>query len=419
MSEANSRAGLVERLAREGYLSPAWRDAFTRVDRERFVPDRVWVRDGDGYRPVDRATDPARWLSLVHDDQALVTQVEGDSTDADAEGAAAGNSAAALIPTSSASMPRVVATMLDALAVADGMKTLEIGTGTGYNAALLAQRLGEQHVVSVEADPRVADTARANLKAAGHSPTVVTGDGTLGCPDRAPFDRVISTCALHAVPYALVEQTVPGGLIVLPWGTGLYNGVLLRLTVADDGTRTAGGPVVGDCAFMWNRYETPERDVMATVRRTSPDRATATRTALDPRLVFGDEDATFTAGVLVPGCRYSVGHGPDGAFTLWLADHATGSWASVDYVPGADEFTARQSGPRGLWGEVEAAYAWGREHGAPERTRFGLTVTSTGQFLWLDTPDRPVPVNGPVRVDESVPVDESAPADGRPVPPRP
>ncbi|MFJ5115287.1 methyltransferase domain-containing protein [Streptomyces sp. NPDC088551] len=375
MSGEGPRVGLIEELTRGGYLSPTWRAAFTRVDRERFIPDRIWIRGDDGYHPLDRATDPDRWHALVHDDQALVTQVEDNGHDT------------ALIPSSSASMPRVVATMLDALAVTDGQTALEIGTGTGYNAALLSERLGGRHVVSIEVDPRVADTARANLKTAGYAPTVITGDGGLGCPSYAPYDRVIVTCALHTVPYPLVEQTAPGGVIVLPWGTGLYNGVLLRLVAGGD--RTASGPVIGDSAFMWNRSESPHRNVMATVKEQ--DRATATRTCLDPRLVLGDENAAFTAGILVPDCRYSVGHGPDGEFTLWLADHATGSWASVDYVPDTAAYDCRQYGPRGLWSEVEAAYAWWRSAGSPDRTRYGLTVNAAGQRLWLDSPDTLVP----------------------------
>ena len=404
MSRESSPATLAQQLTHAGHLAPAWRDAFIRVDRKRFIPDRIWIRGEGGYHPLNRTADPDRWHALAYDDQALVTQVEDDGTTED-DGAEDGDDTSgdgregnthrpALIPSSSASMPRIVAIMLDALAVADGQSALEIGTGTGYNAALLAERLGEQHVVSVELDPRIADIARANLKNAGYSPTVVTGDGSLGCAAYAPYDRVIATCALHTVPYALVAQTAPGGVIVLPWGTGLYNGVLLRLTAGDDGT--ASGPVIGDSAFMWNRLEAPRRDVMATVQDQDQvrHRATTTRTGLDPRRVFGDEDAAFTAGVLVPDCRYSVGHGPDGEFTIWLADHSTGSWACVDYVPGAAEYRLRQYGPRRLWAEVEAAYAWWESAGSPERTRYGLTVTPTGQHLWLDDPGQLVPQRG-------------------------
>ncbi|MFJ1745890.1 hypothetical protein ACIOJD_06545 [Streptomyces sp. NPDC088116] len=141
---------------------------------------------------------------------------------------------------------------------------------------------------------------------------------------------------------------------------------------------------------------------MATVQDHDRHRATTTRTGLDPRRVFGNEDAAFTAGVLVPDCRYGVGHGPDGEFTLWLADHTSGAWACVDYVPGATEFRLRQHGPRRLWAEVEAAYAWWEDAGSPERTRYGLTVTPAGQHLWLDAPGHLVPKRSPGAATKSV-----------------
>ncbi|MBW1603421.1 methyltransferase domain-containing protein [Streptomyces sp. JJ66] len=372
-----SPAALAGALRDAGHLTDDWADTLAAVPRETFIPDRVWVRGDDGYHPVDRATEPGRWRALIYSDTALVTQV------ADPPGAPV-----ALTPTSSASMPRVVAAMLAELDVQPGQRVLEIGTGTGYNAALLCHRLGDEHVTSVEVDPELADTARAALKRAGYAPTLHTGDGTQGAPENAPFDRIVVTCALHTIPPALVQQLNPGGVIVTPWGTGLYNGVLLRLTVGGEGA--ASGPVVGDCAFMWNRGETPGRDVMALVR--ADHQPATSRTTLDPRRVFGDEDAAFTAGVLVPGCRYSVGHSPDdGEFTLWLGDPNTSSWASGDYVPGGGEFEVQQHGPRMLWDEIERAHGWWVQAGSPARTRYGLTVTPGGQRVWLDTPDRTVP----------------------------
>ncbi|MCZ7413050.1 methyltransferase domain-containing protein [Streptomyces sp. WMMC897] len=371
----NTHTALAQQLADAGHLTDDWHEAFTQVRREDFIPARIWVRATDGYHPVDRATHPDRWRELANSDTALVTQV------ADPPG-----TPTPLTPTSSASMPRIVAHMLDHLDVHDGARVLEIGTGTGYNAALLCHRLGSDRVTSVEVDPELAETARAALKAAGYTPTIRTGDGTRGAPDDGPFDRVIVTCALHHIPPALVEQTTAGGIIVAPWGTGLYNGVLARLTADGDGT--AHGPVVGDSAFMWNRGEAPDRDVMALVH--DDHQPTTGRTALDPRNVLGDENAAFTAGILVPGCRYSVGHGPDGEFTLWLGDLGTGSWASVDYTPGAREFEVQQHGPRALWDEIERAHDWWVQAGSPERTRYGITVGRDGQHVWLDTPDRVV-----------------------------
>lgn len=370
---------LVAGLRAGGHLDEGWTPAFRAVDRGAFVPERVWLRGEGGYWTLTHEAEPATWRRAVYSDTAVVTQVEGSGDPA-------------MVPTSSASMPRVVARMLEVLDVRAGNRVLEAGTGTGYNAALLAHRLGDAHVTSVETDPLLAEAARAALKDAGFAPTVVTGDADRGHAAGAPYDRVIATYAVHDIPYAWVRHTRPGGALVLPWGTGLFNGVLVRLTVrgGPGGSPVAEGRVVDDTAFMWDRTQAPARDVMATVRGAAAAAARVSRTPLDPRAVLGDDDMAFTAGVLVPDTRYSVGHGPDGEFTLWIADAASGSWASVDYVPGDTEFELQQYGPRALWDEVGTAYAWWHTAGSPARTRYGLTVGPGPTRVWLDHPHQHV-----------------------------
>ncbi|QYN32955.1 methyltransferase domain-containing protein [Pseudonocardia sp. DSM 110487] len=87
--------------------------------------------------------------------------------------------------------------MLDA---APGHTVLEIGTG--YNAALLCHRLGSEAVTSIDIDPELVDAARETLMSVGFTPTLVAGDGADGVPERAPFDRILATCAVPAVPGA-------------------------------------------------------------------------------------------------------------------------------------------------------------------------------------------------------------------------
>ncbi|WP_274567660.1 methyltransferase domain-containing protein [Streptomyces spiramyceticus] len=94
---------------------------------------------------------------------------------------------------------------------------LEIGTATGYVAALLSERLGEELVFSVEIDPPLAHQARQNLATLGYAPTVVVADGEHGWVEAAPYDRLISTCALRRVPYELVRQVKPGGISSRLW----------------------------------------------------------------------------------------------------------------------------------------------------------------------------------------------------------
>lgn len=109
------------------------------------------------------------------------------------------------------------------------------------------------HVLSIEVDPAVADEARRTLAAVGYPPLVVTGDGTRGYLPDAPYDRVISTASVRAVPRAWIDQTRPGGVIVTPWGTDYGDGALTRLWTEVDAAYTwwrgAGRPSPDRCGL--------------------------------------------------------------------------------------------------------------------------------------------------------------------------
>ncbi|MEV6548119.1 methyltransferase domain-containing protein [Streptomyces sp. NPDC051597] len=209
---AEARAALVARIAAGGELAdPAWRAAFEEVPRHLFVPyyfvgrpggyERLWGEDPDPRRR-------ARWLEGVYTDIPLATRLRDGEL------------------LSSSSQPSLMARMLEVLDVRDGHTVLEIGAGTGYNAALLSHRLGEERVTTVDLEPEITESARTHLTAAGFHPAVVTGDGARGCPSRAPFDRIIATCTLPSVPAGWPAQCTPGALIEAPLATGL---ILLRV----------------------------------------------------------------------------------------------------------------------------------------------------------------------------------------------
>lgn len=118
------------------------------------------------------------------------------------------------------SAPHIVAIMCTLLDVEKGMNILEIGGGSGYHAAVLAELTGPDGMVySIERIPELAEFARDNLRNAGYpNAAVMTGDGTLGLPEYAPYDRILVACAAPAIPPPLIDQLKRGGKMVIPIG---------------------------------------------------------------------------------------------------------------------------------------------------------------------------------------------------------
>jgi protein-L-isoaspartate(D-aspartate) O-methyltransferase len=186
------RRRYVEELRRDGApLDPALAAAFATVPREAFVVDGFQRRDGHWAKPDDPG-----FLDAVYRNDVLVTKLNGDT------------------PVSSSSQPSLMAIMLAALDVRPGARVLEIGAGTGYNAALLAA-LGAE-VISVDVQADVAERACAALARAGVTgATVVHGDGYVGVPGER-FDRVIVTVGVAGVSPHWLAQLDGDGFAVVP-----------------------------------------------------------------------------------------------------------------------------------------------------------------------------------------------------------
>jgi protein-L-isoaspartate(D-aspartate) O-methyltransferase len=134
----------------------------------------------------------------------------------------------------SISQPFVVAYMTEHLDLAPAHRVLEIGTGSGYQAAILS-RLAKE-VVSVERFRTLADTARARLERLGcGNVDVVVGDGLSGVPERAPFDRILVTAAAERIPETLTEQLADGGAMLLPLGPHDGTQRIIKLTKSSTG----------------------------------------------------------------------------------------------------------------------------------------------------------------------------------------
>ncbi|MCM2419749.1 methyltransferase domain-containing protein [Streptomyces sp. RKAG293] len=391
MTEHNVReagpGGLASVLLANGSLTTDWLPTFEAVPRELFVPDTLWPGRESGVgqgEHISRLNDPEAWRTAVYSDIPLTTQWD----DGKHTGTGRGTT-----PTSSNSRPKLVFAMLAALDVEPGHKVLEIGTGTGWNAALLAHRVGAENVVTVEVDTVNAAEAAARLERAGVRPLSVVGDGALGFPQEAPYDRIMATCSIGSVPYAWVTQARPGGVILAPWGPAYGGEAITRLVVSGDGT--ASGQFVMSSAFMRLRDQRTRRPPRETYLKGADWPAGGDRrlTELSPD-DMGDWVHMFTIGIQSPGMFCRPEWFENDAYRLWLFDVDALSWATADFEKGRSTYVVVQSGPRRLWDEVESAMAWWNAHDRPGFERFGLTVTPDGQHVWLDNPGTPVPKNG-------------------------
>ncbi|MBW0010172.1 MAG: methyltransferase domain-containing protein, partial [Pseudonocardiales bacterium] len=349
--------------------------------RHVFVPEFYVYRDGRMITVA--ASDPTtsgEWQEQVYSNTALVTKIGQDEP---------GGPPVFL---SSSSTPGLMTRMVEALDVRDGNRVLEIGTGTGYNAALLCHRLGEARVYSVDVEPDLLETARIRLAELGYHPTLVAGDGAEGLAEHAPFDRIIATCSVPAIPWPWVDQARIGGVILTDIKVGLAAGNLVRLTrTAPD--RAEGMFDAGQAAFMELRHTagSPGRIPYARTPEDSP--ATESTTELDPRIPWSNPVVWFLAALRLGG-HYRLGytggdphHGPD-AVSITTPE---GSRAEITLATDHDDgHRVSETGPVRLWQHVEHAHQQWESAGRPGWPRLGLAVTPDTQTIYIDEPGNPL-----------------------------
>jgi protein-L-isoaspartate(D-aspartate) O-methyltransferase len=350
-------ARLADELVAAGKLrSPAWRAAVEATPRHVLVPE-WFVRDattGDWVR--HELADDAD-LDLVYSNAALFILPDG---------------------LSSSSMPGLMTRMLDELDVRDGHRVLEIGTGAGYNAALLCHRLGGAGVYSVDIEPGLVARARERMATLGHHPTLRATDGTTGLPEGAPFDRVIATCSVPRIPPAWIEQTSAGGRILADLKIGKQAGNLVNLVRTGDGADGRFDPTFG--SFMALRDRVPP------VPAPTPSGLLERTSRLDLDRPWENTVVWFLAALTMPrvtgfGLRAERGRTALDVVTLSASD---GSRAEIGPF-GDGVRTVREQG-RPLWVHVERAHARWIALGRPGWERFGLTVRDGHHTVWLDDP---------------------------------
>jgi len=208
------RDSLVDKLLNQGYIrTENVKNAMLKVPREEFIPPEN--------KPYAYADQPLP----IGDGQTI-------------------------------SAPHMVAIICEKLNLTEGMKVLEIGTGFGYNAAVVSELLGDDgHLFTVERLESLAKQARDNLKRTGYSDkvTVITGDGTIGYSEEAPYDRIYATASAPEIPEPLKEQLKIGGKLILPVGSIDYFQELVcveRISTDEFKTHQLGGvvfvPMIGE-----------------------------------------------------------------------------------------------------------------------------------------------------------------------------
>jgi len=135
------------------------------------------------------------------------------------------------------SAPHMTVLILDYLSLSlPSLRILEIGAGSGYQAALLSHMVPDGHVFTIERIESLYNFGKANLERAGYdNVSVFLGDGTLGLPDHAPFDRIILTAAGDQIPPPLIDQLAPDGLLIMPLGEGQFSQTMIEIRKTKDG----------------------------------------------------------------------------------------------------------------------------------------------------------------------------------------
>jgi methyltransferase of ATP-grasp peptide maturase system len=377
-----SEPGICDRLAKlasdledSGNLrSRPWRDAVLATPRHPFVSGFYRSENtpaGTVWTPVTPAiVGDAAYLDLVYANDTLVTQLNGHTPDWDTA-----TPVSNAVPTSSSTLPGLVVLMLEELDLADGMRLLEIGTGTGYSTALVSQRLGDDCVTSIEYDQEVHQQAAAALHQLGHHPTLITGDGALGHPGAAPYDRIIATCSFRNVPPAWLVQSAPAAKILTTFNGTLWGTAMATLTVTGHGTAT-GYFHPGTISFMISRPQQATGGIVYPRGMFAEDDATISY--LNPA-VFTEPTFRFLLQTAFPRLRTGrIRAEGDEDWIDVLAETGTSHWAT--YRSNLDgTLLIRQNGD--LWTRIEHNLAEWDHLGRPSIDQFQLTITPSEQRI--------------------------------------
>ncbi|MGH3319669.1 MAG: methyltransferase domain-containing protein [Streptosporangiaceae bacterium] len=279
-------------------------------------------------------------------------------------------------------MPSLVVRMYQHARVYDGADALDVGVGSGYGCALLAKRLGDTHVSSIDVDAYLAEVAARRLERVGLHPRIATCDATGPLP--GTYDRIVSMVSVRPIPPGWLQALRPGGRLV----TTVANTLMVVTADKVDGRNIgmicgeqllAVGRVERDCAgFMETRsgqdYPPGLVGMFAAVRDQRGEQVT--RGPYPVIDVDGCGELDSVLEVLAPGIEHRYEEADDGTRTAWML-HADGSWARAS-ARGDEPPLVHQSGPRHLWDLFDEIRHYWLTHGYLQLYGARAFITASG-----------------------------------------
>jgi protein-L-isoaspartate O-methyltransferase len=331
--------------------APEWHDAVVATPRHVLVP-KWWdrIRNSATFEWNLVTPDPSDPWASVYSDETLVTRVGALHADlAGPEDRASG------APTSSSTLPGLIVRMLHLLKPEPGQQVLDIGTGSGYSAALLGHRLGDELVTSIDVDAYLVEAARNRLDGFGRRPRMVVADATGELPE-GEYDRMIATVSVRPVPRSWLAALRPGGQIV----TTIAQTSLLVSATLERGLVARGSVQPDPASFMRTRSGAnyPARlDSVYTAARDADGGDVRSLRGPVPDL-WTDWELRALYELDSANIENRSATDDDGKAIVWLLA-GDGSWARAEEATGK----VHQSGARRLWDDLERVRSRWQEAG--------------------------------------------------------
>nr|BBH85257.1 hypothetical protein KTC_00080 [Thermosporothrix sp. COM3] len=271
-----------------------------------------------------------------------------------------------------------MAGMIEALSLKKGMRVLEIGTGTGYNAALLAL-LTEQEIRSLDIDAELVTQAQQRLRQGGYRVQVLVGDGHNGSPDGAPYDRIIATGAVHAIPAAWRDQLAEGGILVCHLQGSLAT-PLVRLVKH---TGYVAGTCLATPGFFLLLQHAPTPPWGQRLPWQAYDRLPVreeAHTTLDlPALLQGDAAFRLFVECALPGLSLAYRFQQEHQRLLTCLRHGQ---TLLTFLPEPGGYLVQVRGTIPLWSHLLAASDAWHQQGKPSLHQYTVRITQDGFPLY-------------------------------------